>query len=747
MKRKVAICLLLIIVFSFIILNENPEKVLTEDLITIRVAGDNNYPPYEYVDEYGTYKGFNVDIMNAISIELGLDIDLVPMEWNDAVEALERKEVDLIQGIYRTEEREEKFLFADPIVVSSQAIFVMKNTNIIAEIEDLSGVRVAFQEGDINQEIINNIPDIILIPKKNQIEAMEALLNGEADACVCNKLTSIYYLQKFKKSHLVKIVGEPIEDTEYGPATYYGNEELIMLINQGLRKIKSNGIYDKIYKKWFGEELIYKDDIIESYIKEVSIIASIIAAVILLFIIWNKKLRAEVDKRTRELRLANEDLIMHQKKIHNLAYYDSVTSLPNKLFITEALVNVIKSAEKSNSKFALLYFDLDRFKQINDTLGHDFGDMVLEKIGKRIIKLIGKMDVLARIGGDEFLILMKHIKSEDEAVILANKIIEAFKSPFIVSTYDLFLSTSIGIAVYPEAGETVQALMKNADIAMYKAKNSGGNSYYIYTRELSEKEMDNLILINELRLAERNNELRLFYQPIVDISTRDIVEMEALIRWENPREGIISPARFIPLAEETGLIVPIGEWVLRTACKQQKSWTDKGYKPVKVSVNISARQFKQPNFAETVLRIINETGIDPNYLVLEITESIAIINIGYTLEILKKLKAFGVCVAIDDFGTGYSSLYKLKEMNIDELKIDKSFIKDIKVNEKNEKIIKAIIALGSELNLKVTAEGVETEEQLEFLKKNGCNKAQGFYYSRPIPPEEFEKIYLNQKGL
>lgn len=284
--------------------------------------------------------------------------------------------------------------------------------------------------------------------------------------------------------------------------------------------------------------------------------------------------------------------------------------------------------------------------------------------------------------------------------------------------------------------------MKNADIAMYKAKEKGGNSYYIYSKELSEKEMDNLILINQLRQAEHNNELRLFYQPIIDIDTGDIVGMEALIRWEKPGEGIVSPVRFVPLAEETGLIIPIGEWVIKTACIQQKDWINKGYKPIRVSVNISAKQFQQHDFIETVIRIINETGIDPKYLVLEITESTAIIDIEYTLIKLRKLKTLGIHISIDDFGTGYSSLYKLREMSVDELKIDKSFIKDINSDVKKEKIAKAIIILANELNLKVTAEGVETKEQLEFLKENGCDRAQGFYYSKPVPPEEFEK-FLN----
>ncbi|SCG84265.1 putative signaling protein PA1727 [Proteiniborus sp. DW1] len=741
MKSKILICFCVSIILSFVVANATSSNTLDKNTVILRVAGDNNHPPYEYIDESGVYKGFNVDIMNALSIELGIDIEIVPMEWSNALKALERKEVDLIQGLSKTKDREEKFIFASPTVVNSQAIFVLKETSIITEIGDLSGTRVALQEGDINHEVIGKIQNVIIVPKRNQNQAMDALLNGEVDAFVGNRLTGTYYLQKLRKSHLVKIVGEPMELVEYGPATYLGNEELIIMLNKGLANLKKNGIYDKIYRKWFGEEIFNKKEVIRAYIKEFAIITGIVLLVIILFIVWNKRLKTEVSKRTNELQAANKDLLLHQQKIHSLAYYDSVTSLPNRLFLIEALNKTLNKAIEDNSRFAILYFDLDRFKQINDTLGHDIGDIVLDLVGKRIAQTIRKSDILARIGGDEFIVLMPDINNEKETVVLAERIIEGFSKPFAINTYDLYLTTSIGIAIYPEAGDTSQAIMKSGDIAMYKAKDNGGNGYFIYTKELSEKEMDNLILINQLRQAEQNNELRLFYQPIIEINTGNIVGTEALIRWEKPGEGLISPARFIPLAEETGLIVSIGEWVLRTACKQHIDWINKGYKPITVSVNISARQFQQHNFVETILKIINETKIDPSYLVLEITESTAIMNIEYTLEMLKKLKGLGVQTSIDDFGTGYSSLHKLKEMNVDELKIDKSFIQDLNLDTRNEKIAKTIIILANELKLKVIAEGVETKEQQEFLKENGCINAQGYYYSKPLPADELEKLF------
>lgn len=714
----------------------------------MRIAGDNNHPPYEFIDENGIYKGFNVDIVNALSLELGIDIELFPMEWNKAIKALENKEVDAIQGMSKTEEREKKFLFTEPTVKNSQAIFVKKETNIVAGLDDLSGLKVAIQEGDINHELIKGIPNVTIIAKSNQKQAVECLLNGKADAYVGNRLTGLYYLQKLRKTHLVKIVGETMGVVEYGPATYLGNEEVLNILEDGIKELKKNGTYDKIFKKWFGEDLLKDEAFFIAQRKEVLMIAGIIVLIILflaiLFAALNKKLKKEVNKRTEELREANKVLISHQRKIHNLAYFDSVTSLPNRLYLMEALERNIQKASIGNEKLALIYFDLDRFKHINDNLGHDIGDKVLKQVGNRIKKLIDESYTFGRVGGDEFLIIMKNISNEDKVITLANKIINDFNNPFIISDYKLFLTTSIGVAIYPDAGTTIKTLLKNADLAMYKAKNDGGNNYYVYTRELSEKEKDNLIIINDLRQAIKSNQFKLFYQPIIDICTNNIIGMEALIRWDKPGEGIISPARFISIAEETGLIIPIGEWVIRTACMQNRQWIEKGYKPIKVSINISAKQFQQTSFAETVLRIIEETGVDPKNLVFEITESTAVIDVEYTLEMLNKLKDLGINISIDDFGTGYSSLNKLKEMNIDELKIDRSFIKDINRDIKNEKIAKTIIFLAQELGIKVTAEGVETKEQLEFLLKNGCDKAQGFFYGKPVSADEFEKFLENK---
>ncbi len=739
-KKQKILSIILIVVCILLFYNHKNCKayklIEDENKFKIRIAGDSNFPPYEFVDDKGNYKGFNVDIMKAISEAMNVEIQLIPMRWSDAVSALENHQVDAIQGMSRIPEREGKYLFTQSTIINSSAIFVRKDTEHIKSVEDLKGVRVAYQTGDINEGRIRDISGAIMVPRYNQLEGIKALLEGEADAFIGNKITAIYQLNKMKKADKVKIVGMPIGETAYGPVTYKDNKDVYELLNAGIDKIKEDGIYDKIYKKWFGDEMSFGRFMLLGYIKEIFIILLIITIIILGLYYWNKKLKIEVSKRTNELEIANKNLMMQQQEIYRLAYFDPKTSLPNRLYFIEELN---KSIDKS-IKLAVLYLNLDRFKHINNTLGHNIGDEILRLIGLRLEELIGEGNLIARGGGDGFFILIKDLMDKDEAVDVAKRIIEDFKQPLIVEGYKLYLTTSIGIAVYPEAGTTSSYLIKNAEAALYRAKDVGGNSYFIYDETIGIKEYENLTMLNELRQAVNNEEFVLYYQPKIDIKRAKIIGMEALIRWNNPKRGLVYPDKFIPLAEDTGLIVPIGEWVLREACMQNKKWIQKGYKPRRISVNISARQFQYYNFLDTVSNILEETGLEPEYLGLEITETTAISDIEYTIDVLNRLKELGVFVIMDDFGTGYSSLKYLREMSINEIKIDRAFIWDIETNEKNKAISRTITLLAKQFDILVTAEGVETKEQLDILKKMGCDKAQGYYFSKPIPKEEFEKL-------
>jgi diguanylate cyclase (GGDEF)-like protein len=426
--------------------------------------------------------------------------------------------------------------------------------------------------------------------------------------------------------------------------------------------------------------------------------------------------------------------------LRTLAYYDSVTGLPNRTLFFDELSSYINEAEKNNTMMAILFLDFDRFKMINDTLGHDVGDMLLKKIGERLKCCVEKEVVVSRMGGDEFIILIPKVLNIGEVDKQAQKILVSFSEPIMVDQHELFITTSIGISMYPFNGTENGTLIKDADIAMYRAKEKGGNNYEFYVSEMNESHLERLELENYLRRALEKNELFLVYQPKVSLNTGKIIGAEALIRWNHTLKGIVSPADFIPLAEETGLIVPIGEWVIRTACFQMKQWIEKGYDNLRVSINISPQQFLRGNLVQAVEGAITDAGISGSSLDLEITESCLMENSERNLEIVRRLKDIRVDILVDDFGKGFSSLSYLRQFDVDVLKIDSSFIKDIPFDSNDMSITSAIISMAHDLNLYVIAEGVETKEQLDFLISKNCDEMQGYYFSKPVSSKEFEKM-------
>jgi diguanylate cyclase (GGDEF)-like protein len=375
---------------------------------------------------------------------------------------------------------------------------------------------------------------------------------------------------------------------------------------------------------------------------------------------------------------------------------------------------------------------------MQDTLGHEIGMSILQEVAERLKKCVGEDETVARFEGDEFALLLPHIQDTDHIVKTFNNIREAFKSPICINGHEIFPSASAGISLFSDDGDNAQILLKNARAALSRAEDQGGNDYQFYTIDMNDRAFKRLELENQLRRALDQEEFEVFYQPKVDITTKKIVGMEALVRWNHPTFGLVSPAEFIPLAEETGLIVPIGEWVLRRACFQSKLWQDQGF-ALQVSVNISAPQFQQ-DLSGIVMSIIHETGFDPSYLELEVTESSIMKNVEYSVGVLNELKHLGIKIAIDDFGTGYSSLGYLKKLPIDTLKIDKSFISDITTSPDDAALVMAIITLSHNLRLKVIAEGVETEEQLRFLHLVRCDQMQGYLFSKPVSSEAFGQM-------
>lgn len=445
-------------------------------------------------------------------------------------------------------------------------------------------------------------------------------------------------------------------------------------------------------------------------------------------------------QETREHTSKLEDRIKERTAdLEDQATHDALTGLPNRILLRDRMLKLIQTSDRDKTQFGVFFLDLDRFKLINDSLNHAAGDQVLREIATRINKEIRKEDTLARIGGDEFIILAGKIQNKSYLIQLAEKISSAFNAPYNLEGHEIILSASIGISIYPDNGKTIDELLKNADAAMYIAKQKGKNLTEFYTDELNKKNIDYLKRESELRHAIMNNELILYYQPQFDLITEELVSMEALIRWNHPVRGLLLPIDFIGLAEESGLIVQIGEWVLNTACRQEKKWQDSGLPPKRIAVNVTTKQFRMSNLVKLVKDILAQSGLEPKYLELELMENM-IINDPQVVQTIHELKALGIQIALDDFGTGFSNLSYLREIPIDRLKIDQSYVQNLDSGRGDDVIIQAIIAMAKNLNLEVLAEGVETQHQLDFLKKQKCGGAQGFIYSKAISVEDCEKL-------
>lgn len=453
-----------------------------------------------------------------------------------------------------------------------------------------------------------------------------------------------------------------------------------------------------------------------------------------------KKQAAVQDRYSTELQQAKEQL-------NHLIRHDSVTNLPNQMALREVFVQVKPKDTSQEQLVTLLSVGLDRFNQITDNLGHAVGDLLIKAVAERLTACVGPQDVVARLNSDRFAIILATTEHKKEAGNVAETILQRLSQTFTLAGQEIFITASIGIALYPRDGTKLEDLLNHANTAMTKASQQGGDQYQFYSAAFNVGSSDRLTLQSELRHALEREELQVYYQPQVSLQTGEIIGAEALVRWLHPERGLVSPDKFIPIAEETGLIIPIGEWVLQTACKQTKLWQNSGFASLQVSVNLSSRQFSQIDLRKQLVQILMETGLDPTYIELELTESMLVQNTEVAIRRLNALKSLGVKIAIDDFGTGYSSLSYLQQFPFDILKIDRCFIQNITENPNNAAITKAIIEMAKSLNLKLIAEGVETTEELSFICRHGCDAMQGYLFSRPLPIHEFSQLLKTGKRL
>jgi diguanylate cyclase (GGDEF)-like protein len=478
----------------------------------------------------------------------------------------------------------------------------------------------------------------------------------------------------------------------------------------------------------------------------------------------SENLEAEVERRTGELRAVNAKLtkeiaqrVQAEDRIRYLAYYDGLTGLPNRQRFQERLRSALDWAQRRNECVALLFLDLDRFKQVNDTLGHTAGDELLRQVAERVhqtVRLgdyIGRADTakpkgeVSRLGGDEFTVLLTHLAAGEDAAKVAQRVLVELAKPIPVGGYELYTTASIGIAVFPADGQDLETLVRNADTAMYHAKSHNGNTFKFYTEAMNATAARKLHLASRLRHALEQEEFALHYQPIRDASTGSVCAAEALLRWYLPETGAVRPDEFIPIAEDTGMILSIGEWVLRTACAQVRAWQDEGFEPIRIAVNVSTHQLRQSSWPQTVARILEETGLSPGLLELELTESAILTHEDTTIQALSQLHDMGVGLVLDDFGTGYSSLSSLRRFPIERVKIDRSFVGDITDDPDDAALTAAILSMAQSLQLRVVAEGVETLGQAEFLRERGCHELQGFLFSPAVPADAFVRFLVRTK--
>ena len=433
-------------------------------------------------------------------------------------------------------------------------------------------------------------------------------------------------------------------------------------------------------------------------------------------------------------------LPVNEARLNYLAYHDTLTGLPNRLLFQDRFQHAVAKARRTGRKVGVLFLDLDQFKRINDSLGHEIGDQLLQKVAERIRGGAREGDTLARFGGDEFVLLLEDVTQVSTVGIVANKVLSSLAQTFEVGGFQLYAAASIGIGIYPDNGESMEELLRCADIAMYRAKELGRNTLQFYTLEINARTRETLLLESGLRQALAKEELEIYYQPQFDLISGRVIGAEALLRWNHPERGLLLPAEFLPLAEETGLIFAISDWVLQTVCGQNKAWQVGGFPPLVVAVNIAPRMFQQRALARMVDRALSSSGLEARFLELEVTESMLLHNIEAATQTLEELSRLGVNLAIDDFGTGYSSVSGLRRMPIKKLKIDRLFVKDLTGNTNDATIAASVIALAQSMNIGVIAEGVETEEQLRFLKAKGCRQGQGFLFSLPLPEAQLTSL-------
>lgn len=700
----------------------------------IRTCIDPNWLPFEgFIN--GKHSGISSEYLAYFSEQLGIPIDVVKTSsWEESLTFVRSRHCDMLTLASNRPERRKYLTFTQPYIKTSLALATQLDELFYQNFSDLENQRIGIMKGYSPGKIIRTRhPKIKLIEFNSIKEGLEKVREGMILGFLDSVPTLSYHIQNDFPGDL-KISGKFDYDWSVGIAAR-NDEPLLSSIFNKVIQSTPEGIHSRIRNNWLGVR--YEQAIDHSLIWKLLIGFSVILILLILRYRQLNQHRTEITDKNIELAFINEQLEAQTEAAQHMANHDLLTGLPNRSHLLNRLEHAIDLASRQKNQVAIFFIDLDRFKYVNDSLGHHIGDELLRQVGSKIHERLRSTDTLARIGGDEFVVILESFEDEQSPARIAQDIISTIQQPYSVMGHVINISASIGIALYPDDSEDIHTLIKHADIAMYRAKELGRNRFRYYTQSLSERTEKRLKTDAALRSALTLNQFSLHFQPIIDLHTCTVSHAEALIRWHHPEMGMISPEYFIPIAEENGLIHELGLWVLREACICFKEWRNKGLFLNSVSINVSSIQFQKGNLADIFKSIMDEQALEASCIDIEITERYLMDQTERNILYLNTLKNAGHTISVDDFGVGYSSMSYMKRLPLDIIKIDRSFISDIPEDKNDIQISKAIIALSHNLGYKATAEGVEKHEQFLFLTETGCNYAQGYYFSRPVAKDQF----------
>jgi len=706
---------------------QTEKRLLVTQNPTLIVGSEQDFLPFSKGMTDATAGGFTVELWKAVASEADLRYTIRVLPFHELLQEFKAGKIDVLINLAQSEQRKQFADFTVPHVVVNGAIFVRKGDTSISSENDFSGKSIIVLSSDLaHNYAVSKGWERQLVLVNTAEEGLRLLASGKHDVMLLSKLTGMQTLQAAGLTNIEALKNKVGFSQKFSFAVLKGQADLLGRINEALAITKSNETYNTIYETWFG---IYE-------VKEASLRDNLkyLTPIIFIFLCILGYL---FYRRRAERKAADE--------INNLAFYDSLTQVPNRRLLFDRLNHALASSARSGERGALLFIDLDKFKTLNDTLGHDMGDLLLQQVAARLTAIVREGDTVARLGGDEFVVLLEDLSEQDleaasQTKDVAEKILLSLSQPYQLGTHRHHSTASIGATLFEGHKQGLEDLLKQADVAMYQSKSEGRNTLWFFDPKMQEYIAKRADMANELRMAIELNQLKLYYQVQVDFSGQAL-GAEVLIRWIHPERGMISPFNFIPLAEDTGLILPIGQLVLDTACAQLKAWQQNPLtKDLTLSVNVSTKQFYQVDFVEQVLATIARHNINPSYIKLELTESILAHNINDLITKMNALSTLGIRFSLDDFGTGYSSLQYLKKLPLEQLKLDQSFVRDIASDNTDKVIVRTIITMACSLNVIVIAEGVETEEQRQYLFDNGCKHYQGSLFGMPVPIDEFEAL-------